>query len=328
MEEIVVVDIGGTHVRFARARIDAGAVVRISAPMTMPVAAHAGLAEAWAVYARSQTEPLPRAAAIAVAGPVGAGDGIRLTNSDWHIAPDTLTQTLAPDGLVIVNDFAAMAHAVAHLPANGFAHVTGPSHPLPRDGSISVIGPGTGLGVAQLIRWQGGYRVIETEGGHGDFAALDAVEDAIADRLRSRFGRVSAERIVSGPGLRNIHDALAESDGRARFGGDDAALWAGALDGSDPHARAALERLCGCFGAVAGNIALIQGASAVVLTGGVTERLADRLPHTDFAERFCAKGRFRPLMETISVRRITHAEPGLFGAANAYVHMRHPPAPR
>jgi glucokinase len=142
---------------------------------------------------------------------------------------------------------------------------------------ITVIGPGTGLGVAMALRRNGRHEVVETEGGHLEFAPLDEVEQRIVDRLRGRYGRVSAERIVSGPGLANIYDALAKSDGGAARIGDDAELWASALDGSDPLAATALDRLCMSFGSVAGDIALAQGASAVVITGNLAQRMADRL---------------------------------------------------
>src|SRR6185369_10388775 len=123
--------------------------------------------------------------------------------------PAAISAELGLDRLLAINDFAAVSHAVAQLPDEFFIHLCGPDRPLPRDGVISVIGPGTGLGIGQLLRFgDGTYRVIETEGGHADFAPLDEVEDRILAYLRQRHHRVSVERILSGPGLANIAEAL------------------------------------------------------------------------------------------------------------------------
>ena len=141
---------------------------------------------------------------------------------------------------------------------------------------ISVIGPGTGLGVAQLVRRAGSYEVIETEGGHVDFAPLDETEDRILELLRREYGRVSVERLLAGNGLDNLHWALAAIDGRSvEHHDDDRALWAQALDGSDSLATAALDRFCLILGAVTGDFALAHGASAVVIGGGLGLKLAD-----------------------------------------------------
>jgi glucokinase len=227
-----------------------------------------------------------------------------------------MKERLGVERFTIVNDFGAVAHAVAVL--DDFRHICGLERPLPSDGGISIIGPGTGLGVAALLRRDGRYEVIETEGGHVDFAPLDALEDRILTELRRNFRRVSVERIASGRGLWNLYEALGSIEDRALTFHDDKALWAAALAGSDSLANAALDRLCLTLGAVAGDIALAQGASAVVIAGGVGLRLADNLPRSGFRDRFIAKGRFERRMDEMPVKLITHAEPGLIGAAAAF----------
>ena len=137
-------------------------------------------------------------------------------------------------------------------------------------------------------------------------------------RLRQRFRRVSVERIVSGPGLAVIHEALAAIEGRAIQRINDKSLWTLALEGSDSLAAAALDRFCMSLGSVTGDIALAQGATAVVIAGGVGLRLADHLPRSGFAERFVAKGRFEAMMAAIPVKLLTHPQPGLLGAAAAF----------
>ena len=159
---------------------------------------------------------------------------------------------------------------------------------------------------------------MECEGGHIDYAPLDGIEDAILARLRKRFRRVSVERVVSGPGLANIYEGLAAIEGRSVHVGDDKALWTTALAGKDSLAVAALDRFCMTLGSVAGDIALAQGASAVVIAGGLGLRLIEVLPRSGFASRFTAKGRFERMMSSIPVKGITYPHPGLFGAAAAF----------
>src|SRR5204863_8806183 len=121
---------------------------------------------------------------------------------------------LGVDRYVIVNDFGAVGYAVATLGDEHFRHVCGPDRPLPREGVISIVGPGTGLGVAALLRKPDHYEVIETEGGHVDLAPLDSLEAKIVVQLRRHFRRISVERIASGQGLWNVYEALGAIEGR------------------------------------------------------------------------------------------------------------------
>ncbi len=318
MSEIVAVDIGGTHARFALTAIGAGGAVRLGEVCTLQTGAHESLQSAWGAFAARVGRPLPRAAAMAFAGPV-EGAVLKLTNSTWELRPASVPGELGVDRLVLINDLGAVAHAVAQLEEQHFQHLCGPERALPREGVISIIGPGTGLGVAQLIRRAGHHLVVETEGGHMDFAPLDVVEDRILAHLRERHGRVSVERIVAGMGLLNIHQALAAIEGRPVESQDDKALWGAALRGDDPLAAAAFDRYCLSLGAVAGDVALAHGAQAVVVAGGLGLRIADRLPASGFPNRFIAKGRFERRMAELPVKLITHPQAGLFGAAAAYV---------
>jgi len=255
---------------------------------------------------------------MAIAGPVG-DDVIRFTNNPWIIRPALVRQKLGVDDYCIVNDFEAVAHAVARAPEDQFLHLAGPDQQLTDDGTISVMGPGTGLGVAHLWRSSGEYRVQATEGGHIDFAPLDTIEDAILARLRKRHRRVSVERVVSGPAIVDIYETLAAMENRKTREEDDIAIWTRALEDGEGLAAAALDRFCLSLGSVAGDIALAQGGfGGVVIAGGLGYRLRDHLPKSGFAQRFRAKGRFGELMATIPVKLITHPQPGLFGAAAAF----------
>ena len=316
MKPVVVADVGGTHARFAIAEVADGRVVSLGDPVTLKAAEHASFQLAWAAFADRHGKPLPHRAAIAVACPTD-GEVLKLTNSPWVIRPALIDEKLELDHHILLNDFEAVAHAVSALPTDQLIPLTGPAD-WPGEGVVTVVGPGTGLGVGQLLVQPGGNRVIATEGGHIDWAPLDQIEDAILSQLRERFNRVSVERIVCGPGLGNVYEALARIEHRAVARPDDRTLWTAALDGSDKLAVAAFDRFCLTLGAVSGDLALAQGANAVVLAGGLGARIAGHLPRSGFAQRFVAKGRFEARMRTIPVRIITHPEPGLLGAAAAY----------
>jgi glucokinase len=315
--EIVAVDIGGTHARFAIAEVARGRVVSMGEPATLKTAEHASLQLAWQAFERELGRPAPRAGAIAVASPIG-GELIKLTNNPWIIRPALIQERLGLDTWVLINDFGAIGHAVGQLGPEHFLHLCGPDEPFRPTGSLTVCGPGTGLGVAQVFRHGDGYHVIETEGGHIDFAPLDGIEDAIVKRLRKTFTRVSAERLCAGPAIVAIYEALAEIGGHAVVRHDDKSLWQLAFDGTDDLATAALDRFCLALGAVAGDLALAHGPTGVVIAGGLGLRLKDRLLESGFEQRFTAKGRFQTLMKSVPVKIITHPQPGLFGAAAAF----------
>ena len=315
--ELVAADIGGSHARFALADVEHGQVTSLSEAVTFKTVEHASLQTAWETFGEQLGRALPRAAAIAVACPI-AGEMLKLTNNPWIIRPAMIAERLGVDRITLINDFGAVGHAVVQVGREHLRHLCGPDVPLPEEGVISIVGPGSGLGVAHVLRREGCDQVIECEGGHIDYAPVDGIEDVILARLRDRYGRVSVERVVSGPGLANIYEALAALEGRAVQTGDDKAVWTAALSGADSLAVAALDRFCLILGSVVGNIALAHGANAVVVAGGLGARIADLLPRSGFSGRFTAKGRFEKMMSAIPVKVITHPQPGLFGAAVAF----------
>lgn len=316
--ELVVVDIGGTHARFAIATVADGGEIALSEPVTLHTEDHASLQTAWEDFRARQGGSLPDAVSMAIAGPVG-GEVIRFTNNPWLIRPALVEPKLGVSRFTIVNDFEAVAHAVARAPDEQFIHLTGPEGPLPPTGRLSVLGPGTGLGVAHLYREpDGSYRVSATEGGHVDFAPLDLIEDAILARLRKRHNRVSVERVVAGPAIVDIYQTLAAMEKRPVPEADDVEIWTKGTSGEDSLAAAAVDRFCLSLGSVAGDMALAHGAKGVVIAGGLGYRIRDTLLASGFAERFRAKGRFESMMAGIPVKLIVHPQPGLYGAAAAF----------
>ena len=317
--ELVAVDIGGTHARFALASIDDAGTIEVEEPTTLHTDDHASFQTAWEDFRERKGGTLPDAVSLAIAAPI-AGDVIRFTNNPWVIRPALVKPKLGVATYSIVNDFEAVAHAVARAPEDQFVHLTGPEGPLAPRGTISVLGPGTGLGVAHLRRdGEGGYEVQATEGGHADFAPVDSIDDTLLARLRKRHNRVSIERVVSGPGIIEIYQALGAMERRSLTDADDIEIWTKGMAGEDSLAAAAVDRFCLSLGSVAGDVALAQGGfGGVVIAGGLGYRLRNTLPRSGFAQRFCHKGRYEQLMASIPVKLITHPQPGLFGAVAAY----------
>ena len=211
-ERIVTVDIGGTHARFAIAEVEGGRVLSLGEATTLHTKDHASFQTAWQDFERQQGGVLPRAVAIAIAGPT-RGEIIRFTNNPWIIRPALISEKLNVDRHVLVNDFEAVGHAVAQADESYFERLTGPDEPLHATGTITIIGPGTGLGVAHIWRGGGDYR-CRRRSGHIDFAPLDSIEDAILARLRKRHRRVRSNGSYR-TGIVDIYETLASLEGRA-----------------------------------------------------------------------------------------------------------------
>jgi glucokinase len=317
MTDLVALDIGGTNARFALASIGADGAIELSEPITLKTSDYASLQTAWEEFERRAPGTVPRAAAIAIAAPI-TGETIRMTNNSWIFSMSALDEQLGLDAVTLINDFGAVAHAAARAPDDQLVHITGPEGPLPEHGTTTVIGPGTGLGVAHFHRFPGGYRVQSTEGGHVDFAPIDEIDDWMLARLRKQHRRVSTERVHSGPGIAEIYQALAALEKRPAESLDDRTIWQRGIAREDSLAAAAVDRFCASLGSVVGDYALAHGASAVVLAGGLGLRLRELLPRSGFGERFRFKGRYQQMMAGIPVKLIIHPQPGLFGAAAAF----------
>lgn len=316
----MVADIGGTNARFALTDV-AAPRPELLQQRALRNAEFASLQHAIEHYLDS-VAARPTRAAIAVACPVG-GDEIRLTNRAWSFSRAELQRRLGLASLAMINDFGAVARAVPALATGDVVSLHGSDDGVLR-GPVSVLGPGTGLGVAQLVGDETrGWQVVETEGGHVSFAALGDEEHAIARWLGAKFGRVSNERLLCGAGLSHIEAALAAGDdlasardARAVFH-DPATIVEAALDGHDLLARRTLARFCAVLGSVAGDCALMHGARTVLIAGGIVPRFIPFLRSSAFRERFLAKGRFATWLESVSIGVITHPHPGLLGAAMA-----------
>jgi len=310
---VLVGDIGGTHARFATVDC-ASDPWRIANRMDLEDPFPHFVDALRAFLGRSGVDPLPRAAAIAVAGPVTAG-AAALTNRNWRTSEADLTK-FGFDRVLLLNDFAALAFAAGHLAANEVATI-GPELPGLKDEPISILGAGTGFGASLLARSRGRSIAVATEGGHMAFAPADVLETEMLGILRKQFGHVSVERILSGPGLENLYKALAQISGRKASAVHAAEITERAQRG-DPECREAIDRFCAIYGAVAGDFALAHGArGGVFLAGGIARKVKTMLAQSTFRARFEDKGRLSPYVKAIPTRLILAEDVTFLGAARA-----------
>jgi glucokinase len=265
-----------------------------------------------------------QAAALAVAGPV-TDDQVTLTNHPWSFSIDKLRRHLAIDRLQVVNDFSAVALAMPHLKPDERNQIGG-GEPV-AGAPIGVLGPGSGLGVSGLIPTPSGWFTLSGEGGHATMAPAIARESAVLDRMRARFDHVSAERLLSGPGLIELYDTLAEIDRVPAVSYTAAQITDPGVGKGDPRCREAVDMFCAMLGTIAGNLALTLGArGGVYVAGGIVPKLGAAFAASSFRERFEDKGRLRPYLACIPTYVVTHPFPAFIGLAALLKHDE--PVPR
>lgn len=316
---VLLADIGGTNARFALADPAAARPLLEDSIRGFAVADFPSLADAARHYLDGEGIDCGavREGVFAVAGRVD-GDEARITNHPWVISRSRTAERLGFERITLVNDFAAQAMAIPWLQAQDLCQIGGAAWQPDldaRQGTYAVIGPGTGLGVGALIVRDGRHYPLETEGGHVSFPPGTPEEIDILERLSAQFGRVSNERLISGPGLVNIHRALCEIAGEDPGPMQPADITARARAG-DPRCMRAIDVFCAVFGAIAGDLVLTLGAwDGVFLTGGLVPRMLDDLRHSGFRQRFEHKGRFSPNMARVPSMAVVHPHPGLLGTA-------------
>jgi glucokinase len=306
-EKTLLGDIGGTTARFAV--LTGGGLGPVN---HLPVSEHRSLVEAIRGFLAGHGERGPiDAAVLGVAGPIESGR-CSLANSPWVIDAAELNAACGFRSVHLINDFEAVAHALPHLCANDVKPIAGGTPPL--GGAMAVLGPGTGLGVAGIVHRGDRMTVIPTEGGHTTLPGATPREDAVIVRLRDRFGHASAERALSGPGLENLHAAIAAVDGVTVPDRTAAEITQRALDGSCSVCVAAVDMFCAMLGTVAGNLALtFRARGGVYIAGGIAPHIVDVLARSEFHARFMAKGRFRPYLERIPVAIIVNPDSAFLG---------------
>jgi glucokinase len=299
-------DIGATNARFAL--LTNGALGPVNC---LDVAEFARFADATAAFLKDHCQKIEITnVVLAVAGPI-KGERCVLTNCSWVVDARELYSTFKLEARII-NDFEAVAFSLPSLTSADLVGIGGGK--AESVAPMVVLGPGSGLGVACLVPGLGKPVVIPSEGGHATLAGMCDREDEIIKQLRRRFGHVSAERMVSGDGLENVFQAIVVLDGLTLPPRSAADITRDALSGDCQVAHESLAKFCAFLGSFAGNAALTFGArGGVYIAGGISPRIVDFLAQSEFRNRFEAKGRLRPYLETIPSYVIVHPAAAFLG---------------
>ena len=305
-EQTLLGDIGGTTARFAVLTGDTLGPID-----HLPVSHYRSLIDAVGSYLSRQDQSRIGAAVLGVAAPVEGGRCV-LINSQWVVDAAELRAAFGFKSISLINDFEAIAHALPYLSGRDVKSLDG-GKPLLGE-SMAVIGPGTGLGMAGVVRRGDRTTIIPTEGGHATLPGTSAREDAVIVHLREKFGHVSAERVLSGPGLENLHSAVAAIDGTAVSSRTSAEITRQALDRSCPVSVAAVDMFCAMLGTVAGDLALMfRARGGIFIAGGIAPRIVDLLAQSEFHARFKAKGRFQAYLESVPIGIIVNPDAAFLG---------------
>jgi len=313
-------DIGGTNARLACFQPQNGHL-RLISERVFPSREHSELGEIVGKFL-DESGPRPEVACFGIAGPVQNGR-VETSNLPWVIEQARLAKQIRLPATLLINDLEAIAWGIGALTAGDLVPLNRVNRPV--TGNQAVIAPGTGLGEAGLF-WDGSrHHVFACEGGHTDFAPQDELQIELLRFLHTRFGHVSYERIVSGPGLVNVYEFLRDSgcgkespELAAKMAKGDAAavISRAALDGSCPLAKKALDLWIEVYGAEASNLALkVMATGGLFLAGGISPKILPRLEGPLFMKSFVDKGRLRAVVESIPVQVVTNEKTGLLGAA-------------
>lgn len=314
-EQVLVGDVGGTNARLALCSLDDGTLSNIK---NYSGAEFPSLEAVIRIFLE-ETSAKVKNACIAIACPI-TGDWVAMTNHTWAFSQSEMKQNLGLDTLSIINDFTAISMAIPVLKPEDKIQFGGeeaqPNKP------IAVYGAGTGLGVAHLVHTTSGWMSLPGEGGHVDFAPNSTEEVMVLEALREELGHVSAERLLSGPGLVNIYRGMVLSDEREPENYLPKDITERALADEDIDCRRALSLFCVLMGRFGGNLALnLATFGGVYIAGGIVPRFLEFFQASGFRVAFEDKGRFQSYLQPIPVYLITHDQPGLLGAG-AYLRQQ------
>ena len=312
---ILIGDIGGTNARFA--------LVHPSSPgftceMKLKCRNFDSAADAINAYLEETGSSRPEVICVAAAGPVINGE-VLFTNSNWKLNANELASAFDGAKVGLLNDFEAIGYALPHLKTEDYAPIgTSLAVNLDQpDFCMAIIGPGTGLGAGGIRKKNAELSSIIGEGGHVGFAPETPLQTEILARLRGKFERVCDERLISGPGIINIHQALADIRGEQIPSLGAADIFSLSLNDEHSLEQDSVALFFEVLGQVAGNLALTLGAyDGVFIGGGIVSRYPGQITSSLFRKGFEHKGRHRALMEKIPTLLILHPHPGLLGASH------------
>ena len=308
----LIADIGGTNARFAL--VNSPEALPYD-PKTLPCAEFSTLADAAEAYLNLVAGPRPQTAVFSIATPV-TGDQLHMTNHVWTSSIQKTRESLGLTSLRIINDYTALALSLPHLTDDDYQQVGGEQSP---QGQImAVLGPGTGLGVSGVIQVGKHWAPLQGEGGHVSYGPLDKHEAGIIDIIREKYDHVSAERLVSGPGLLLLYQSISEFHCSRAQALEPKEITAMAIEKKSPAAVEAVAMFCAILGTLAGNLALTLGARAgIFIGGGIIPQLGEYFHNSSFRSRFEKHGRFKQYLEKIPTYVIRSKYPTLCGAAVA-----------
>jgi glucokinase len=308
-------DVGGTNARFALARRRDGRV-EIDDPVTFHAADYpTGDAAIGAYLGQARLDAPPAFAVIAAAGPIEDGAVTFTNNTAWRFSEAGLAHAGGFKRARLINDFTAQALAIEHLEDSDLRRIGGGGK-RPDRGTAAIMGPGTGFGAGARVDDGQNRATLVSESGHIGFSPGDETEIELIRRLMVRYGRVSVERVLSGPGLLNLYQTVADMRGEAAIHAAPDEITRQALAG-EPLCRLVLDRFCAILGSVAGDLALAYGAKAgVYISGGIAPAIIDILAASDFRRRFEAKGRMSDYLKSIGTLVVTQPHAALIGAAS------------
>jgi glucokinase len=316
----LVADIGGTNARFA---LVADSVKEPIEPRNLRCADFPSIVDATREYLEQVALGKPYQAAMSVASPV-TGDRLNMTNHRWSFSVSETRQALDLRRLKVINDYTALALSLPWLGADQCFKV-GPGEALPGYAK-AVLGPGTGLGVSGVIPVGEHWSPLESEGGHVTYGPVNRREQEIVEVMREKLNHVSAESLVSGPGLSLIHEIVTRLESGEANKLEPGEVTDRAIKQGCALATEALSIFCDILGTVAGNLALTMGArGGVYIGGGIVRRIPDFFARSGFRERFEQHGRLTPYLASIPTFVITADYPAFIGAAVAlgrhYTHV-------
>ncbi|MEP4052174.1 MAG: glucokinase [Litorimonas sp.] len=304
-------DVGGTNCRLALAERTASGGIELHHSERYAVEEYETFNDVVASYLETFNVQ-PKQGAFAFAGPK-FDDEIRMTNLNWIVSEDELRKKFGLKTAVVLNDFVAMANGATVIPDDGFDVLI--EGKVDYTKPVAVLGPGTGMGLSCILPGKP-VRIIPTEGGHTAFAPGSELERDVLAYWSSRLSFVSAEALLSGPGLVRLHTAIcAIMDAPDHNLTAPEIVGAAELDKSSV-ARITVTQFCSMLGGFAGNVAVTQGASGgVVVGGGVSRHIAKFIPGSEFASRFKDRGPGSWYVKDIPVRLIQANFVPLYGAA-------------
>ncbi|VUD68019.1 Glucokinase [Thalassocella blandensis] len=309
----IVADIGGTNARFALVTGKNSGQYSIEHINILSGADYPTFSAAMQAYIESLEGVKPRAACVAIAGPIG-GDQVKMTNLNWSFSKKQIQAEFNFAAFDAINDFAAVAIATSKLSSNDLVSIKKGEEIA--NANKAIIGPGTGLGVAGLVYGKGQWIPVPSEGGHVNIPPSSEFECEVIAAAIKRLGHVSAESFISGPGLVNLYNAISDVKGEAAKALSPKDITDTALDNSDSTCHTTLETFCGFLGSVSGNLVLTYGAKGgVYLAGGILPRFVDFLRNSSFAEKFSSKGIMSAYVEDVPVNMIGYDQIAFLGAA-------------